>query len=435
MKAIVVHNRYRLRGGEDEAFETELRLLQRNGVQVVPVVTRSPANPGEFQKVALAGAAIWSGRFKRSFGRLLARVRPDVVHVHNFFPVVSPAVFYACRDQGIPVVQTLHNYRLLCPAATLHRNGTACEECVVHGLWRSIWHGCYHGSRLESTGVALMLGAHRAAGTWQRAIDRFIALNEFGRRRFIAGGIPADRIVVKPNCVDPDPGPGDHRGGFALYVGRLSQEKGVETLLAAWRGMPGGIPLRIVGEGPMRGMVLQALRSLESVRYDGGLPRRAVLALMRDARVLIFPSSWYEPFGLVLLEALACGLPVIASRIGGIPEIIEDHRTGRLFPPGDSAALREEVVRLWHQPDLLEGMARECREVFDSKYDAEQNARMLIEIYRQARSGSRREPVIPDGQRGVEPSMEGPLARAGGALPPLTAHQKQASVDQEISAE
>jgi len=339
-------------------------------------------------------SAVWNQNSYRKLGALVRRNNIALVHFHNTFPLVSPSAYYAVRKPGVAVVQTLHNYRLLCPGATLYRSGAVCEECIERrSPVPAVAHRCYRGSRLATAAIATMLSAHRAAGTWSRAVDIYIALSEFARSKFIQGGIPTDRIAVKPNFVTPDPGIGEGTGDYALFVGRLAPEKGIETLARAWQNLQ-DIPLKVVGDGPMSGGDWPP-----GTTWMGYQPRDRVLALMRAARVLVFPSIWYECAPMTILEAFACGLPVIASDLGSLPEFVTDHRTGLLFRPGDPADLVSKVRWAFQHSEQLREMRFEARREYEDKYTAERNYRMLSAIYdlaidsarvrRRAKSGDR----------------------------------------------
>src|SRR2546429_1099631 len=247
MKIILVHNTYQQPGGEDAAFRNEYNLLTKAGHEVVRYVRRNHdvSHYVSVRQLALAKRTIWASDTREEFRQLLLRERPEIVHVHNTFLMVSPSVYWACRDANVPVIQTLHNYRLICPGGTLFRDGRVCEECVEHGVWQSVRYGCYRKSRTYSAIVAAMLTTHRLLGTWSRMIDYYLALTDFARRKFIAGGLPADKILVKPNFVYPDPGDGNGERSYALFVGRLSPEKGLPTLLAAWARLGIFMPLHI----------------------------------------------------------------------------------------------------------------------------------------------------------------------------------------------
>ena len=286
----------------------------------------------------------------------------------------------------IPVVQTLHNYRLLCPATTHYRDGQVCEECTEHSLLRSVWHGCYHDSQATTAAVALMLKVHRARGTWTKAVDGYIALTEFSRQKFIEGGLPANRIHVKPNIVARDPGESDGRGEYALFVGRLSPEKGVSTLLAAWKQLTVSLPLMIVGDGPLRhGLEAEAERNgLRHVTFRGHMNTTDTREAMKHAAFLILPSLWYEGFPMVIAESLACGTPVLGSRLGSTEELIDDGRTGLHFTAGDASDLARKVEWAWSHPSELAAMGHEARREYETLYTPEKNYSRLMDIYERA---------------------------------------------------
>lgn len=377
-----LHNFYRQPGGEDQVFAAEAALLRAKGH---PVTQYEDRNARIGNPLASGVAAIWN---HSSYRRLRAAVRcakPDVAHFHNTFPLISPAAYYALRGQGVPLVQTLHNYRLVCPGATLFRSGRVCEECIERrSFLPALVHGCYRNSRAATASTATMLQVHGAAGTWRRMVDVYIALSGFARGKFIEGGLPAARIVIKPNFVASDPGVGGGHGQYALFVGRLSEEKGIRTLAQAWRGIA-DFPLLIAGDGPLSGTEWPA-----NVRALGWQPRQRVAALMKDARILIFPSTWYECSPMTILEAFACGLPVIASTLGSLPEFVEHCRTGLLFRPGDAQDLARQVRWAFLHPEEMAAMRVAVRREFEQKYSAERNYKLLIGIYEMAIENARR---------------------------------------------
>jgi glycosyltransferase involved in cell wall biosynthesis len=388
MKILLVHNAYQQPGGEDVVFEQERQMLERAGHHVV-AYHRSNLEINERSLVGrlrLAPKVIWSSDTRRELAEILLHEKPQVVHVHNTFVMISPSIYSACREARVPVVQTLHNYRLLCPAAIFFRGGQACEECLERSLWRGVLHGCYRDSRSATAVVALMLAAHRGRNTWTKGVNCFIALSEFSRRKFIQGGIAADQIVVKPNFVHPDPGCGDRRGGYALFIGRLSPEKRVLTLLAAWERLQVRIPLLIVGSGPQREMLenYAKKRGLSDLRFLGQLPRNEVIAVLKRACSAVFTSQWYENFPVTLAEAFACGVPVICSRLGAMPEIVVEGRTGLHFTPGDPEDLAQKVEWAWTHPEQMAEMGKEARREYEAKYTAERNYPRLMEIYQRA---------------------------------------------------
>ncbi|MGA2631175.1 MAG: glycosyltransferase [Terriglobia bacterium] len=409
MKLLLIHNQYQQPGGEDVVFQAERAMLTAARHRVIPFVVHNDSIQASsaWERVKLSAQTVWSRESYRETKALLGRERPDVAHFHNTFPLISPSAYYACREAGVPVVQTLHNYRLLCPAATFRQNGSICEKCVTGGLSNGVLHGCYRGSRAATAASALMLGAHRWLGTWNEVVDCYIALTEFSRRKFVEGGLPAEKIVVKPNFVAPDPllgcsgdvpiaeskiidgGPRSDRGrrqpqlqeGYALYVGRLTYEKGVRTLLRAWRNT--SIPLRVVGDGPLRQELEDDASShgLSQICFHGRLASDELMPMMKGARFLVLPSEWYESFPVTLAEAFACGVPLIASRLGAMQEIVADGRTGLHFTPGDADDLAAKVEWAWTHPEEMQAMGRAARAEYEAKYTAERNYDMLMGVY------------------------------------------------------
>jgi len=381
---VSVFNRYRQAGGEDGVFAAEAALLEQHGHRVVPVVAEPTTASNQRERVQLALQAIWSRDWRRRLAATLRAERPDVVHIHNWFPSMSPAVYYACRDARIPVVQTLHNYRLFCPAAICYRDDRACEDCLGRSVaWPGIRHACYHNSRVQTAGVAAIQTVHRLLGTWQNRVAAYICLTEFARSKLIQAGLPSSRVKVKPNFVQIAPTPGTGAGGFALFVGRPTPEKGILTLLQAWRSIGARLPLRIAGTGPLTDEVRRQAAAITGVEYLGQQTPAQVLALMQAATVLVFPSQWYEGFPLTIAESLACGLPVVAARLGAMESLIEHGRTGRHFTPGDPADLAAQVNWFIEQPAAVAALRRAARAEFEQHYTAKRNYELLLNIYDQ----------------------------------------------------
>jgi len=383
LSVLCVHNRYIQPGGEDQVFESEAQLLAQNGVRVEKVEEQTTYPSGLVRKIEAAMDCVWSRSWHQKFKTLLRDMRPDVVHIHNFFSVISPSVYYACKEEGVPVVQTLHNYRLACPAASFYRDGKICEECLDRGPFHAVRYGCYRESKLATAALATMLEVHRRKNTWTGMVDCYVALTEFAREKMIEGGLPADKIRVKPNFVLPDPGPRTSDGDYALFVGRLVDLKGVGTLIKAWSKLPASIPLVIAGDGPYRPEMEKLISDfkLANVDYRGRLSRKETLATMKGARFLMFPSEWYEGFPVTIAESFACGVPVLCSRLGGMQEIVDDGRTGLHFTSGDAADMAEKVQWAWSNPEETSNMGLEARAEFEAKYSAERNFGMLTEIY------------------------------------------------------
>ncbi len=388
MKILMVHNFYRQHGGESAVFEAERRLLQGAGHSVVTYTreSREIDDYGLWKRFTLAPRTVWARDSQRELRALISRETPDVAHFTNTFPLISPSVYYTCRDTAVPVVQSIHNYRLLCPAATLWRDGAICEECVDHSLLRSVRHACYRKSRPTTAVLATMLAFHRWRNTFSNLVDRYVALTEFARDKLVSGGFPADRIVVKPNFVESDPGSRDGPGSFALFAGRLTPEKGVGTLLDAWKRLGPDHALRVAGDGPLRETLERRVKSeaISNVSFLGALPQPELMRTLHDARVLVFPSQWYEGMPMSILEASASGVPTIASNLGGMREMIDPGKTGLLFPPADSTELAREIEWIFsHPPEAIE-LGRAARSQYQARYTAAANRELLIDIYRQA---------------------------------------------------
>lgn len=381
MKILIAHNYYQQPGGEDQVFSTEADLLEAHSHQVLRYPVHNSSIEG-MNPIALAGATIWSTSGYRELRALIRQKRPQVAHFHNTLPLISPAAYYAARAERVPVVQTLHNYRLLCPSAVFFRDGKVCEDCLGKFVpWPGVIHACYRANYAASGAVATMLILHRTLRTWTNLVDQYIALTEFARQKFIQGGLPAEKIVVKPNFIQHDSEHREELEKYALFVGRLSPEKGISTLLKAWQQIGEKMPLKIVGDGPLAPQVLESSRRVPGIDWLQQLPKEQVLALMERACILILPSLWYEGFPMVIAEAFASGLPVVASGLGSLSSLIDHQRTGLHFQPGSPEDLATQVEWVLAHPMELIQMRQAARTEFEAKYTAKQNYQMLIEIY------------------------------------------------------
>jgi glycosyltransferase involved in cell wall biosynthesis len=385
-RVLLVHNRYQRPGGEDVVFEAEAELLRCRGHEVEEWVEDN-ATIDRIPAARLAIDTVWSTASARRLEAIIARARPDVAHFHNTFPLISPSAYAACRAARVPVVQTLHNYRLICPNGLLLRDGHPCEDCVGRSLaWPGVVHACYRESRAQTAVVSGMLAAHRLRGTWSRDIDVFVALTRFAREKFIQGGLPESRIRVKPNFIPTDPATGGPPGQHFLYAGRLSGEKGIRTLLDAWARAGVTAQLRIAGSGPLEGMVREAAARTASIRYLGQLSREDLATQLRGALALVFPSEWYEGMPMTILEAFACGRPVLAARLGGMEEMVTEGITGSLFRPADPADLSARLAWASGHPAALAAMGANARSEYTSRYTPDANYPLLMDIYREATS-------------------------------------------------
>lgn len=389
MRVLILHNRYQLRGGEDSVVEEESNLLRSHGVEIDQLIVDNESIHGFLQKSVTAFNTLYSWPARRIVEARLASFRPDVMHVHNFFPRLSPSVYDAATHARVPVVQTIHNFRLVCANGLLFRNGHVCEECLGRAFgWSALGHACYRESRVGSAVVSLMTSMHRGLGTWQNKVTRYIVLTEFMRELMVSPGVlPAHRIVIKPNAA-ADFGTGEGNGGYALYVGRLSPEKGVRTVLDAWKENSPAVPLKIAGDGALRPEV-EALSGGNNIEYLGPVSKERVGQLMRNALVLIIPSLCYEGLPVVVPEAFSASLPIIASNLGSLGTLIAPGETGMLVPPGDAVSLRAAVNNLSESPALLSQMRVRARQVYEQLYSPESNLKLLLGIYEDAISAVR----------------------------------------------
>jgi len=383
MKVLMVHNRYQQRGGEDAVVDAEVCLLGSNGIDVRRFDADNDSIHGLRAKLEVSASQFGSpSAVKTAFSRVLSDFRPDVVHIHNWFPTISATVFRTCQQAHVPIVHTLHNYRLLCVTATLFRDGGVCEDCIGTTFRTpGVIHKCYRQSRLGSAVATAGMLAHWATGTWHRCVDRFIALSEFSKQKFIQGCLPAEKIVVKSNFIDPAPEVGSGDGGYLLYAGRLTEEKGLRTLLKCWRSGPDLPRLVIAGTGPLEAEVSQAVAALSNVEWLGSVPGGRVLDLMGRAAATICPSLWYEGMPRTVIESFAVGTPVVASNIGCYPEMLVDGVSGALFPTGDADELRTRLRGLMSK-NGFGAMRQAARRRFEDEYTGEKNFSRLLGIYR-----------------------------------------------------
>lgn len=380
MKILVIHNSYQLRGGEDAVAQNEIELLRVHGNVVKTWFVSNNSINGWIGKIIAAVGTIFS---LPSFVKALIVIRdarPDVVHVHNFFPLISPSVFYACHWAGVPVVFTLHNFRILCPTALLMHDNVVTERSLHEGPWWAVREKVYRDSMLGTLALAMMIWVHKFFGTWSTKVTRFIALTRFSAAKFATAGVPSDRIAVKSNFVDVAiPNPSDRSG--LLFVGRLSREKGIDILTRAVNLIyDGEVFMKVAGAGPLADEV----SSVAGIKSLGRLDTASVHQEMVLAQALVMPSICYEGFPLVLVEAYACGLPVIASRLGAMAELVEDGVTGLLFEPGSAEDLARKMAWAIEYPAEMRRMGAAARKRYEMLYTPECNYEQLMAIYSNA---------------------------------------------------
>jgi glycosyltransferase involved in cell wall biosynthesis len=384
MKLLIAHNRYRYPGGEDVVFSREAALLRSAGHDVVEYVRQNAEiqNDGILNDVKTGIRTLWALETARELRSILRKEKPQLVHFHNTFPLISPAAYYACKEAGVAVVQSLHNPRIICPAATHFREGRVCEDCSGRGLpWPGVIHACYHSSRPQTAVVSGMIAVHRLLGTWRDQVDAYIVFTEFFRRRFIAAGLPPEKLFLKPHFLNTDPGMKQEPGDYALFLGRLAPEKGIRTLLKAWQNLK-HVPLIMVGSGPLQEEVSKFQHGNPLLRAFLHLPERELFELIKGARFLVWPSEgYYETFGLVAIEAFACGTPVVASRVGAMAELVEDQKSGLHFEAGNPDDLAAKVAWAWNHPLEMETIGLAARAEYMNKYTAARNYDALMQIY------------------------------------------------------
>ncbi len=366
-------------------FNTERDLLVSKGHEVFRFVKTNEEINGYniIRKIKAFYQSPFSPQNYRRFLELFTENKPDICHVHNTFPLITPSVYYACRDFNIPVVQTLHNYRLLCSNACFFRNGKICEECKEKSPYHSVRYGCYRNSVLQTFALARIVEKNRKCMTWSSKIDAYIALTDFARRKFIEGGLPGEKIYVKPNFLAEDPGFSDGNDGYFFFAGRLDKTKGVEIMMNALK-YGNNFNLLVAGDGPLRNDVSAVIGSI----YCGHIEREKMFSTLKRCYAVVFPSLWYEGFPMVIIEAFACGKPVIASRLGAMAEIIEDGRTGLLFEPGNARDLADKMNWALANPLKIREMGRNARREYEEKYTAEKNYGILMDIYEKAKANA-----------------------------------------------
>lgn len=384
MRILFAHNRYQFSGGEDSVVRDEMDLLRRHGHRVELLEQNNDAIRGLRGSLVAAVSNFYSARSRTRMKQAIHDFRPEIIHVHNWFPMLSPSIILEADSSAIPVVQTLHNFRMLCANALLFRDGVVCTDCLGKPFpIDGILHGCYRGSRAGSAIVTAANAFHRRLRIWDR-VDLFLAVSGFQREILLRAGWPEEKVAVKPNFVHADLQTDDGNAeDFALYVGRLSPEKGIRTLLSAWNAGKIQSRLKIIGDGPMRDEVLRCASANPRVEYLGRKLPEDVYREMAKARFLVFPSEWFETFGLTIVEAFAQGTPVLAADLGCARELVEESVTGHRFQPGNPEALALGATRFSLGEDY-QRMRTNCRNLFLSKFTAEINYTLLTDLYARA---------------------------------------------------
>ena len=404
MKVLLVHGRYRsvAPSGENHVVDQEAAALSAAGHQV-ELFQRHSDEIGEWslaRKAALPARSLWNGEVRRDLARVLETSRPDVVHVHNTFPLLSPSVLHACRDAGVPVVATLHNYKLLCASGDFFRDGQPCHDCAGGHAASALQHGCYRGSRVATTPVVAGMALHRSS--WRELVSAFVFISESQRGLMRDLRLPEDRVFVKHNFVPPVTVPRTRPEHLVVYLGRLDAAKGVPFLMRAWdvfRARHPESPLRLVvaGGGPLERDVRAWGSRHPSVEVVGLLPPGEAASLLRLGLVAVVPSQWEETFGLVAVEAMAAGVAPVAPARGSFPELVTDGVDGALFAPGDPSALARVLHDADVHPEKYVSMGSRGCTTYEERFGTGANVAQLLDIYRFAISnptGGRRV-VVP----------------------------------------
>ncbi len=389
MKLLLVHNRYRSASpsGEDRVVDQESAALASAGHEVgrFEVFSDDIDTWPVRRKATVPGKVVWCRAARRELAACLRKTRPDLVHIHNTFPLLSPSVLYACRDERVPAVVTFHNYRPICPSGDLFRNGAVCHDCIGHYAVPSVKHGCYRDSALATAPLAMAVLAHRTI--WRRLPSAYIFLSNAQRDLFDSLGLPDSRVFVKPNLIPVPPPAAVPRQHKVVYLGRLSDTKGLPILMAAWdcyrRGRSeGGLGLVIAGSGPLEAQVRRWAENRPGVEVPGLLDRQSCSRLVAGARAVVAPSQWEETFGLVVVEAMAAGVPPIASDRGSFPELIRHDVDGILFESGNVTALAGVLQAVDESPDRFAELGRQARLTYERNFDPDANLEQLLRIYR-----------------------------------------------------
>lgn len=387
MKILQIHNKYQQQGGEDVVYNAEKELLESHGHTVI----RYERNNKEIEeysfvkKSSLLWQTSWSKKSYTEIIKLIKKEKPNICHVHNYLPLISPSVFYACKEQDLPVVQTLHNYRLLCSNAYLFRNGKVCEECLGGSLYHSVKYGCYRDSKLQTLALARMVEKHKKINTWDDIVNGYICLTTFAKRKFIKGGLPKNKLYIKPNFLSDIKINNFVEKDYFFFAGRLDKTKGIEILKGSFEKLK-NIKIKIAGEGPLKRYFKKTNSNIE---YLCQQQHAKILELLSASIALIFPSIWYEGMPMTIVEAFACSKPVIASDLGAMPEMIDDGKTGLMFQTGNAEDLAVKIKWAYEHKEEMKQMGINARKEYEEKYTDEKNYQIIMEIYRKVISNNR----------------------------------------------
>jgi glycosyltransferase involved in cell wall biosynthesis len=382
MRILLIHNKYQQKGGENVVFEAECELLEKNGHTVEKILFDNRQIKTGMDKFLAGVKSLYNYESADLVEAAILNFRPDVIHVHNLFPIASPAIFFVAQKYEVPIVATLHNYRLICPSATLFHDGKIYEKSIHHLFpLDAIYQGVYRNSRIQTASVVLMTAVHKILGTWKNKVDRYIVLTDFAKRKFLNSclDVPADKMVVKPNFT-VDPGAGNYpREDYFLFIGRLTEEKGINTVLECAKNS--NVKIKIIGDGPLRAEVEKQAAIYPNIQYLGFQDKETIIDALKRCRALLFTSLWFEGFPMTILEAFAAGTPVICSKLGGPGEIVGNLVSGLHYTPGNVKELGEKIQLLLQDNSMVAKLGKGARYVFEQKYAEDINYQMLLNIY------------------------------------------------------
>ncbi len=407
MKILVVHNFYQSHSpsGEDTVFKNEVDLLRGRGINVITYTRHNNEIVSFLDKIKSSFTSIWSEKTYKDIKVIIRRERPDIVHFHNIWYLISPSAYFACKEENIPVIQTLHNFRICCTNGLLFRNSKICEECIpskndclnllfnprLKLIVNGLKYYCYRKSRLYTLPVAVNQFWHWMKRTWIDKIDAYISLTKFAKGKFVEMGIPEKKIYVKPNFLINPPEPRYINSNYAVFIGRLTEEKGIRFLIETIKILirnkelhndPNKFYFKIVGDGPLRSQIENDVKkeNISIVEFTGRKSSDDVIKILKDAKFMIMPSICYETFGLTIIEAFACGKPVVASNHGAMAEIVENGRTGLLFNVGRQGDLARKIKWMIFNESACVKMGKNARVEFEEKYRPEKNYEIFMNI-------------------------------------------------------
>ncbi len=385
MKILLIHNSYQQRGGEDATFESEYNLLSKGGNDVEKLLFDNKSINSLSDKISAGIKNVFNPDSAKIIEEKIISFQPQIIHIHNFFPLVSPSVFFIAKKYKVPIVITIQNYRLICSGALLYRNGKICEDCVNKTIpLAGIIHKCYRNSAVQTAAVTFMTSFHKIAGTWKNKVGKYITVAEFGRDKILNSslGLSEDQVVVKPNSVE-DFGDGDNnREDYFVYIGRIIEDKGIETLLESLNHFD--YKIKIIGDGPLRGRIEDAALNNKNIEYLGFRDKQFIINTLKKAKGLIFPTLWYEGLPVTVIESFSTGTPVIGSNIGAVKLQITDNYNGFHFSPGDAKDLASRIKYLSDNEQDLKQLYVNARNTYLEKYTPEKNYEQLINIYSDA---------------------------------------------------